>query len=73
MRSLDEIWAGAQERVAFSTGTDGDLWMEQWCLHCDHEPDCPLLDVAMSGWTPAEWRRSRAVARQWYICTEYQD
>ena len=71
MRSYEQIWDDATDQAAFSTGTDGDIWMEHWCLHCDREPDCLLLTVAMSGRTPAEWLRTPGESA--YTYTQYQD
>lgn len=63
MRTQAEIDAAATDRVPFSNGTAGEIWMSRWCEECandspelvDKGEGCPLLLVALLGKTPKEW------------------
>lgn len=77
--SFDDATSRASDRPAFSNGTEGDAWMENWCYRCVHEADpdetgaCPLLTVAMLGQTPAEWLEdSPGSLGQQYRCIEFE-
>lgn len=49
----------AEERPAFSNGTEWDMWSSQWCNRCIHDinEDCPLILIGFMGRTPVEWKR----------------
>lgn len=63
--SCGEVWDRSQDRTPFSNGTEGEAWMANWCGRCLVDAPfrnglrgaigCPLLAVALSGRTPAEW------------------
>jgi hypothetical protein len=88
MRTPDEIQAGARPGSPFSNGTEGVAWSAQWCGRpCAHdaafqrdEPGadgCPLLLVALTGSTPAEWLEQPfdehgPYAANRYHCVEFQ-
>lgn len=64
MRTYDEAFAAAVDQSAFSNGTEGHAWMDQWCFRCVHDKGtrdgsdpvgCPLVMVALMGRTPSEW------------------
>jgi hypothetical protein len=64
MRSYQEAYAAARDEPAFSNGTEGYAWMENWCESCVHdkpareerpEDGCPLIMVAFMSRTPSEW------------------
>jgi hypothetical protein len=63
MTATQEAWDRAAEVAPFSNSTEGEAWMEAWCYQCSNDgcgvgkdnPQCPLLTVAYSGRTPAEW------------------
>lgn len=60
MRTPDEIHAGAIDEPAFSNGTEGYAWQDNWCGQCVHDDEatekwCPILTEAILGRTPAEW------------------
>jgi hypothetical protein len=63
MPDYEDTFARAVDQPAFSNGDEGYAWMDAWCARCVHdgygpgldEPQCPLLNVAMSGRTPLEW------------------
>jgi hypothetical protein len=58
MPSLNEAVENAGDVPAFSNGHEWDCWSARWCARCVNEPDCPLIFVALSGATPAEWRET---------------
>ncbi|WP_304452873.1 hypothetical protein [Nocardiopsis sp. YSL2] len=61
--TYDDAFARARDQVPFSNGTEGLDWEARWCATCVHDvdgqamtgPGCPLLMVALSRRTPAEW------------------
>lgn len=60
MRSHDEIDDAAIDKPAFSNGTEGYAWQDNWCSNCKHDDEereiwCPILGVALMGKTPSEW------------------
>jgi hypothetical protein len=86
VRTEAEITETARNQPAFSNGTEGEGWMDNWCYRCavdapfqrGAEPlGCPLIAVALLGKTPAEW-----VEQPWtetgppladrYHCTEFR-
>lgn len=73
--AFDEASERAADRPAFSNGTEGDAWMENWCFRCrnDDGDGCPLVLVAMLGKTPAEWEPfvPGSLGSQ-YCCTEFE-
>lgn len=77
MRSSDEICADAVDRLPFSNSADYGAWDERWCERCvnedwSSEELCPILDVAISGWTPREW--TPTVGRSGdYVCSEFEE
>ncbi|MBG0828509.1 hypothetical protein HS041_12095 [Planomonospora sp. ID67723] len=65
--TFDEADARAREGSPFSNGTEGYTWMGNWCGRCVHDAParrddyanaCPLILVALTGKTPAEWLES---------------
>lgn len=73
----DQAWATAQERPAFSNGTEGECWMERNCYRCvndDPNKGCELLLVALMGRTPAEWTPDRpsSISEQ-YRCMYFRN
>lgn len=62
MRSEEEIRADAEDRRAFSNGTEYEMWADRWCYRCrndnaETETYCPILSVALLGGWPKEWTR----------------
>lgn len=66
----------------FSNGTEGDAWMANWCERCLRDAPfrngisntgCPLLLIALDGYTPAEWIVDQPfqLGHQ-YRCTEFR-
>lgn len=60
----DDAWNRARDEEPFSNGTEGHAWESNWCGRCLRDAPfrntgvgsgCPLLRVALSGRTPAEW------------------
>jgi hypothetical protein len=71
--SFDEVVDQAADEPAFSNGTEGDAWMENWCYRCRHEETCPLIEAAMVGMTPAQWQeQDRFSLGSQYRCTEFE-
>ena len=61
-----EALDAAADGSPFSNSTEGEYWMEANCYRCAHDaafqaglsPEgCPLLLIAMTGKTPAQWER----------------
>lgn len=59
-----QLWAEARDQPPFSNGTEGDGWMDANCSTCIHDKPareddyanaCPLLLIALTGRTPAQW------------------
>jgi hypothetical protein len=82
MRSYDEAYAAARDEPAFSNGTEGEAWTENWCERCVHDsPElvdrgegCPLIMVALMGRTPGEWLRQEGFRLgDQYRCVEFRD
>lgn len=82
MPSYDDARARATDNPAFSNGTEGEAWMAAWCYRpgaeCVRDDElsgncCPLLGIALAGWTPAEWgERTSALGHGMYECTMYE-
>ena len=85
--AYDNAYAAARVRPAFSNGTEGDVWMEQWCSNCEHDAahrkgtddvGCPLIIVALQARTPAEWEdgprdeHGRYSMANQYHCTRFE-
>jgi hypothetical protein len=76
MKTYEEILNDSEDRMPFSNADAGYAWMEQWCERgpCVHEPDCPLLLLAMENRTPQEWQyRIPNVQNEQYTCTEHKE
>ena len=85
MRTYDEAKAAAKDEPAFSNGTEGYAWMDNWCDRCVHdkgtrdgtdEAGCPLVMVALMGKTPIEWIDQTENGHRLgdtYHCTEFRD
>lgn len=85
MRDYDEAYAAARDRPAFSNGTEGECWMENWCARCVNDsPElvnqgkgCPLILVALMGRTPSEWLEQDSTngysLSDGYHCIEFRD
>ena len=85
MPSYDSTVKRSEDRPAFANGTEGEAWMDGWCLrdggYCRHDSmqrggdvACPLLDVAMlADRTPVEWTdRTSTLGPGMYTCTRYE-
>lgn len=82
MRTLNEVEHDAIDRMPFSNSTEGDTWMARWCDMCVHDAParrgdyanaCPLVAVALTGVTPAEWEPLEPLRLgEQYRCTEYE-
>lgn len=88
MRSVDEIMADARDVPAFSNGTEGYGWQDNWCARCLREAPlrnglkgaqgCPLIFVAMMSKTPIEWfegprdEQGRYSIADQYHCIEFR-
>jgi hypothetical protein len=87
MRTHEEILAGARDRRPFSNGTEGYGWQANWCDRCLvdapfrnglNKSGCPLLLVALSDMTPAEWldgprdEEGRYSIEDQYHCVEFR-
>lgn len=57
----DAARARAAPEPPFSNSTEGEGWMGAWCARCardafaEHGAGCPLVTLALCGYTPAEW------------------
>lgn len=87
MRTYDEAWDAADNRMPFANGTEGYGWMDAWCSTCWHDigtrdgtdsAGCPLVRVALMGRTPVEWldgprdEHGRYSIGNQYHCIEYR-
>ena len=52
-----------------SNGTEGDLFMAQWCNRCTKERGCTILFGAMGGKSPKQW----VDGEEGPSCTSFQD
>lgn len=77
MRDFDDIDADARPGSPFSNSTDGEMWMGQWCYRCnidapfqreESSEGCPLILIALTRRTPAEWTRTGLSD---YTCAEF--
>lgn len=82
-----ESYKRSREGSPFSNGTEGYGWMANWCDRClidapfrngISKTGCPLLLIAFSGRTPAEWLEQDrdehgrySIANQ-YHCIEFR-
>jgi hypothetical protein len=89
MRTYDEVMAGSLDRPAFSNGTEGHAWMDNWCDRCVHDKPlrdggptdpttgilgCPIIAVAYQSRTPAEWLEQEPFALgDQFHCIEFRD
>lgn len=87
MRSYDEAYEAARDRSAFANGTEGEMWMSNWCERCTHDTEekqnkgggCPLVLVAIMQRTPSEWldgpRDENGLFSRYdqYHCVEFRD
>ena len=51
-----------------SNGTEGEMFMAQWCYRCIKENGCTILTGAMVGKQPKQWVRNPDPQ-----CTSFQD
>lgn len=60
----EDALARSRDVPAFSNGTEGEVWMANWCHRCLRDAPfrngiaksgCPLILVALMDRTPAEW------------------
>lgn len=84
MRTYDEAMAAARPKRAFSNGTEGYAWMDNWCDQCVHDrgardgtndAGCPLVRVALMDKTPIEWTDQTANGHRLgdtYHCDEFR-
>lgn len=82
MRTFQEAYAAAVDEPAFSNGTEGECWMDNWCYRCrndspklvDQGKGCPLILVSLSGRTPSEWIEQNPLSLgDRYHCIEFRD
>jgi hypothetical protein len=76
VRTYEQIMADAKQEPAFSNGTEGYAWMDNWCWHpCkkDRNEDCPLIMASIMGVTPIEWTEvERFSLADRYNCSEFE-
>jgi hypothetical protein len=62
--NYEAAWDRSRDRPPFANGTEGEGWIESWCNRCLVDAPfrngisptgCPLIAVALTGRTPAEW------------------
>jgi len=79
MRDLDTIMETARDGSPFSNSTSGEMWMGEWCYRCkvdgpfqrdEAAEGCPILYVALTRKTPAEWTET---GMQDYACSEFDE
>lgn len=76
--STDEEFDRGVDKPPFSNGFEGESWMGIWCEECRHEPDCPLILVAITGRTPLAWHEQErgvgdlASLTHRYTCHEFE-
>jgi hypothetical protein len=68
----DSAYDRARDMAPFSSSTEGEAWMANWCNVClvdapyrnglKGATGCPLLAVALCGRTPAEWIESEPLS-----------
>lgn len=86
MRTYEEAMEASRDRAAFANGTEGEMWMANWCERCKHDTPakqakggCPLVMVAMMQRTPSEWldgprdEHGRFSRYDQYHCVEFRD
>lgn len=81
MRPYEQAFEAARDRPAFSTGTEGETWVANWCERCVHDlgEGCPLVLVSLMQRTPMEWldgprdEQGRYSMADQYHCVEYRD
>lgn len=76
MRDVGAIEADATDGSPFSNSTEGEGWMGSGhgCYSCVNDDEaaqryCPLLSLALTGRTPAEWERTGLSD---YRCSEFE-
>lgn len=88
MRDHDALYDESIDEPPFSNSTDGDGWIAANCRTCIHDkeqradkvtgPGCPLLLIAVTGRTPAQWfmgprdENGRHRIADKYRCIEYR-
>lgn len=86
--NYDDAFAQSSDRAPFSNGTEGFAWESNWCDRCLRDAPfrnglkgatgCPLLLVAITGRTPAEWldgprdEHGRYSMADQYVCVEFK-
>jgi hypothetical protein len=58
-----------------SNGTEGQAWMDAWCLTCqkDVHESCEIVLNGLMGDHPPEWHRGPSWSPQTIMyCTEYE-
>jgi len=83
----DDAYKRSREGAPFSNGTEGYGWMANWCDRCTRDAPfrngispqgCPLLLIALSERTPAEWldgprdEHGRYSIADQYTCVEFR-
>ena len=53
-----------------SNGTEGEIFMSNWCHRCIKESGCSILTGAMFGKRPKQWRYDDAEEPE---CTSFRD
>jgi hypothetical protein len=79
MPTYEEAEAAAREGAAFSDSDRGYAWIEMTCGHCVHDvtlgqggPGCPLVELALLGRTPAQWKGSQ-YDPYGYVCELFEE
>ncbi len=70
-----------REGMAFSNGTEWEMWSENWCERCVHDSPalvdqgkgCPLIMLGMTGFIPAEWMEQPEGSPDRYHCIQFRD
>ncbi|MBN6054556.1 hypothetical protein JYK22_21620, partial [Nonomuraea sp. RK-328] len=81
--TFEEADARARDGSPFSSGTEGECWMDNNCHRCVHDAPtrrdewdkgCPLILVALLGKTPAEWLEKEPYGlADRYTCLYFRD
>ncbi|MBB3665967.1 hypothetical protein FB384_004926 [Prauserella sediminis] len=85
--NFEEAYERARPVSPFANGDEWEEWSESWCGTCLRDAphrrmgsgsDCPLVMVAFSERTPAEWldgprdEQGRYRMSEQYVCVEYR-
>lgn len=70
-----------REGMAFSNGTEWEMWSANWCERCIHDSPklvdqgkgCPLIMLGMTGFIPAEWMEQPGDSPDRYHCIQFRN